>query len=122
MYVRDLMTPRVISITPMETLGAARQQLRENRIHHLLVIDKESVVGVLSYRDLIGREDAVRVADVMSRDIVTVEPWETVRSAASRMLGRTHGCLPVVNAGKVTGVLTTTDLIRAVSSPRAVQA
>jgi CBS domain-containing protein len=46
---------------------------------------------------------------------VTVEPWETLRSAAGKMLGRTHGCLPVIDRGEVTGIITSSDLLRAVS-------
>ncbi len=117
MYVRELMTPRVVTVEPADTLAVARRQLRENRIHHLIVMSGGEVVGILAYRDLIGKADEERVADLMSRDVVTVEPWDTVRNAATMMLGRTHGCLPVIERGKVTGIITTTDLLRAVSSP-----
>jgi acetoin utilization protein AcuB len=114
------MTPEVISVKSTDTLATARVQLRDHRIHHLLVIDDEAVVGVISYRDLIGKNDTDRVAQVMSNDLATCEPWETVRNAATRMIGRTHGCLPVMEAGKLAGIITTTDLLRAVShTPRA---
>lgn len=115
MYVRELMTPHVISAAPTDTLADARTQLRDHCIHHLVVMEQKQLVGVLSYRDLIGKNDGESVASVMSRDIVTVTPHDTVRNAASRMLGRTHGCAAVVDAGEVTGVITTTDLLRAVS-------
>jgi CBS domain-containing protein len=115
MYVRDLMTPRVVSVTPTETLEVARELLREHQIHHLLVMENERVVGLLSYRDLIGKENARTVAQVMTRDVITVEPWQTVREAAAKLIGRTHGCLPVIESGKVRGVITTTDMLRAVS-------
>lgn len=118
MFVRDLMTPRVVSVTPSDTLGTARLRLRENRIHHLLVMQGSDVVGVLTYRDMMGKDDARRVGDTMLREIVTVTPWETARNAASKMLGRTQGCLPVVEGDRVTGIITTTDLLRAVSLPR----
>ena len=118
MYVRDLMTPGAVWVTPSDTLGIARQRLRENRIHHLLVLQGGRLVGLLSYRDLIGKGDAQPISEVMSRDVVTVEPWENVRSAAAKMLGRTHGCLPVVERGEVTGIITSTDLMRGVSLAR----
>ena len=117
MYVRDLMTPRVIAVRPTDKLTVARTKLRENRIHHLLVMEKNDVVGILSYRDLVGRNDDETVSNVMSRDVQSVAPWSTVRNAASLMLGRTHGCLAVVEAGTVTGIITTTDLLRGVNSP-----
>lgn len=118
MYVRELMTRGAISVRPADTLAIARQQLRDNRIHHLVVLEGEKVVGLISYRDLIGKDDTQRVQDVMSRDVVSVTPWDSVRDAATRMIGRTHGCLPVLEGGKVTGVITTTDLLRAVSHTR----
>ena len=118
MYVRELMTPRVVAVRPADSLAAARQLLRENRIHHLIVTDENGQpVGLLSYRDVMGKDDRDTVGRVMSRDVVTVEPWDTVRNAAAMMIGRTHGCLPVVEGGRVTGIITTTDLLRAVSAP-----
>jgi len=116
MYVRELMTPRVIAVAPGDSLTMARRTLRENRIHHLLVMEKDDVVGLLSYRDLVGRGEDDPVSSVMSRDVLTVEPWVTARNAASMMLGRSHGCLPVMEAGQVTGIITSTDLLRAVTA------
>ena len=116
MYVRELMSPYVIHVAPGDSLAAAREKLRMNRIHHLIVLDGKRIVGVISYRDLIGKADGLTVAEVMSRDVVTVVPTDSVRSAASRLLGRTHGCAAVLEAGEITGVLTTTDLLRAVTS------
>lgn len=118
------MTTGAISVGPLDTLAAAREILRVNRIHHLLVMQDQSVVGILSYRDLIGKDDKTRVDAVMARDVVSVAPWDTVRTAASKMLGRSHGCLPVLEAGEVTGIITTTDLLRGVShdAPKAASA
>ena len=110
------MTAGAISIGPNDSLVAARELLQRHRIHHLLVLDGKRIVGVLSYRDLLGKADRSTVAQAMSRDVVTVEPGDTVRDAATRLLGRTHGCAAVVEAGAIAGVLTTTDLMRAVST------
>ena len=115
MYVRDLMTPRVITMTPADTLATAREQLRKFRIHHLIVVQNGRVVGLLSYRDLIGKDDTRTVGEAMTNDVVTVEPWDTARTAAAKMIGRTHGCLPVMERGEVTGIITSTDLLRGVS-------
>lgn len=118
MYVRELMTPRVIAVAPDDRLSAARRVLRENRIHHLLVMERDRVVGLLSYRDLTGRDDDETVEAVMWRDVATIEPWATARSAAAKMLGRSHGCLPVMEGDRVTGVITTTDLLRGVTTAK----
>ena len=117
MYVKDLMTPRVVAVRPSDSLGVAREQLRANRIHHLIVMENDRVVGLLSYRELIGKDDLGTVADVMSRDVVSVPSWETVRNAAAKMIGRKHGCLPVIDGDTVAGIITSTDLLHAVSTP-----
>jgi len=115
MYVKDLMSPGVVTVQPSDSLAIAREALRVNRIHHLVVLEQGRVVGILSYRDLIGKSDGEPVEAVMSRDIVTTAPWETARNAAAKMIGRTHGCLPVLEGDRVAGVLTSTDLLHAVS-------
>lgn len=115
MQVRDLMTPNVISLRSTESVGAAREVLRDHKIHHLLVIDDGAVVGALSYRDIAGIADTVTLAEVMCRDIVFVDADAPVRSAASLMIGRTTGCLPVTSEGSLQGIITTTDLLRQIS-------
>lgn len=115
-YVRDLMSVGVVTVSPDASLADARAALRAHRIHHLIVIDGKRIVGVISYRDLIGKGDALAVREVMSRDVVTVVPTDTVRSAAARLLGRTHGCVAVLEHDELAGVLTTTDLLRAIST------
>lgn len=115
MYVKDLMTSGVVLVTPSDSLAIAREKLRVHQIHHLIVAERGTVTGIVSYRDLIGKDDMELVADVMTTDVVTVEPWETVRVAATKMIGRAHGCLPVIEGGRVAGIVTSTDLIHAVS-------
>lgn len=115
MLVRDVMTPRVVSVAPESSLAAARQQLREHRIHHLIVVDHGSVVGLLSYRDMSGKKDEVTVREVMARDFATVDPETPVKRAAALMIGKTTGCLPVLDRGAIAGIITTTDLLRVVS-------
>lgn len=124
MYVKDLMTPNAISAAPDDSIHDAREKLRRHRIHHLLVVEDNRILGVLSYRDLIGRRDADSVRNAMSRDVVVARPHETLREVAARLLGRTHGCAAVVEAGALVGVITTTDLLRAVSrqEPRIISA
>ena len=116
MQVRDVMTVGVVCVKPTCSLKAAREQLTLHRIHHLLVKDEDRLVGVLSYHHFIGGSDQRTVAEVMSRDVVTLTPTDTLRNAASRLLGRSHGCAAVLNGSAVSGVVTTTDLLHAIST------
>jgi acetoin utilization protein AcuB len=114
--VRDLMTCTVRTIPPDLDTTAARQLMRTARIHHLVVMDGEHIVGVLSQRDLGGTRDEAlptgRVDGVMRSDVVAIGPELTLRAAATMLRGYDIGCLPVVDGKQLVGILTTSDLLR----------
>jgi acetoin utilization protein AcuB len=89
--------------------------MRQKKIHHLVVKDKDEVVGILSDRDVRGRVDDARsrptVADAMTRNVVTVRANDTIRSVANVMRGRTIGCVPVVEGKRLVGIVTVSDLL-----------
>ena len=88
--------------------------MRAKRIRHLVIELGGEAVGVVSIRDLdslAADRSMCTVADVMSAPAVTGTPHMTVREAANLLRGRTIGCLPVLDAGKLVGILTTTDLL-----------
>lgn len=115
MRVRDIMTSSIRSVPPDLDTGAARHIMRTARVHHLIVMQDERVVGILSQRDLGGTRDeslpAGHVVDVMSPHVVVVAPETSVREAANLLRGYNIGCLPVVDGKKVVGILTTSDLL-----------
>lgn len=115
MRVKELMTRDVTTIAGNESAADALEKMHKNRIRHLVVVDGRKIVGVVADRDLIGHDDreltAVRVDDIMSSDPATIEPEDLISRAANRMRGRGIGCLPVVDDGRLVGVLTTTDLL-----------
>jgi CBS domain-containing protein len=110
MRVQDVMTRRVETILPEESVDAARRKMRTARIRHLVVMHGRKLVGVISDRDL-GLELGERVEDVMTRHAVSATSDMTVRKAANLLRGRTVGCLPVLESGKLVGIVTTTDLL-----------
>ena len=122
MRVDEIMTRDVISLSPTHTVSDAYEHFKKGEIHHLLVVDGGSVVGVLSIRDVSGKRDDMPVASVMNRDIRVADPSVTIREAATMMMGRNSGCLPIMENGRLTGIVTTTDLMRVLSrggAPRA---
>jgi acetoin utilization protein AcuB len=114
MRLQDIMTQKIETIGPTTTVAQARATMKSSRIHHLLVRVGGDVVGVVSDRDLgtrSGADDARPVADVMTTNVITASPETTVQRAANLFRGRIIGCLPILDAGKPVGIVTTTDLL-----------
>jgi CBS domain-containing protein len=116
MRVQDVMTTAVQTISPGASAEEAANLMRTKGIHHLVVSDGPRVVGMLSDRDVGGRNGApVRknriVSDLMTTRVVTVSPTRTVRQAANLMRGRSIGCLVVVGRDRTLGIITVADLL-----------
>lgn len=113
--VRDVMTSAVRTIPRDLDTAAARHLMRAARIHHLVVMDGEHVVGVLSQQDLGGTRDeaipAGEVERVMQSNVIAVAPELSLRAAARLLRGHNIGCLPVVDGKRLVGILTTSDLL-----------
>jgi acetoin utilization protein AcuB len=119
MRLRDIMRTRVETISSRESAEVAFQKMRRGRIRHLIVQDGQGIVGVVSDRDVAGLgsfRHVEKVQDVMSRPALTCSPDMTVRQAANLMRGRTIGCLPVVEDGRIAGIVTTTDLLELIGA------
>lgn len=127
--VRDMMTVRVIAVGPEDDLANLRDLLYRHRIRHMPVVDEEGeLVGLVSHRDLLQSplftEESIdgvpsrsvlaryQVAEMMTRDVVAVDPETDIRVAAEIMLTRKLGCLPVVEGHQVVGILTEADFVR----------
>ena len=116
MRLMEIMTTDVQTAPMREDAEHAFQRMRTHRLHHLVVMDGKRVVGILSERDLGGaRGGAVRrgrtVGELMSPHVVTAASATTVRQAANLLRARTLGCLPVLDDGKLVGIVTLTDLL-----------
>ena len=116
MRVQDVMTQRVKTVSAATTADEAWALMRMKRIHHLVVTEGRDIVGVISDRDMGGRQGAVvrekrLVSELMTERVVTIEPDMPVRKAANLLRGRSIGCLVVAEAGRVTGIITTADLL-----------
>lgn len=121
MRVQEIMTTGVVTTTPTAPVETARGLMRQKGIKHLVVRDGSGVVGVLSARDLLRAQGAV--GDVMTRDVVTVAPTETVKKAANMMRGRSIGSLVVIAGERPVGIITASDLLQLIgeSGARAVR-
>ena len=114
--VREVMATHPITVRPHETARHAYQLMRDNRFRHLPVMEDGRLVGILSDRDLrpvllspgLAR---ARVRELMSEDLTTVGPDTPIEEAASLLVVKKIGCLPVVAQGQLVGIVTETDLL-----------
>lgn len=120
MFVRDLMNSAVVSITPEESAALAARLLSRHDLGSLPVCGQNGrLVGIVTDRDIITRcvaagEDPSRVPvqDIMSRTPVTIAPGDDIHAAARQMAARQVRRLPVVEGGKVVGMVSLGDLAR----------
>ena len=124
MRVFEIMSDRVRTVTPDTRVAAARTQMDTTKADYLVVSSARRVVGVVSRRDLdAAAAPGALVAEVMTSPAVTIERSAPVRKAANLMEGRTLGFLPVIDRGRLAGVVTITDLLhligRGADRPRA---
>ena len=130
--IASVMTKSPVSIKPTDSLLSATRTLKEKGFKHLPVLDGSGkLVGVVTDRDLKRASasdattlevhellyllDKVKIEQVMTRKALSVPPTETVQGAAKLMVERKIGCLPVVENGKLTGIVTKDDLLRVLS-------
>lgn len=107
------MKESVETVGPGDTADVAWERMGQRRIRHLIAMEGREVVGILSQRDIASAaaRKGRAVEDLMSAPAVTAEPRTTLREAANELRGRTLGCLPVLDKGKLLGIVTTTDLL-----------
>ncbi len=127
--VRDWMTTDPVTVPGGTSLGSARALMQRDDVGRLLVVDDAGrLLGVVTRGDVLEawpsrfhpldlfevRELMARVAvdEVMSVDVVTVDPEATISEAANVMFEERVGALPVVERGRVVGILTYSDLLQ----------
>ena len=127
--VRDLMTERVFTLGPSDSLVALEDLMDARKVRHVPIVDREGdLVGLVSHRDLargaLGRLDelpisverdvlrARRVREIMTTEPQTVDPDTPLSEAASLLLENKIGCLPVVEGLHLVGILTEADFVR----------
>jgi acetoin utilization protein AcuB len=108
------MTRKPVTVRPDQTLAAARALLVKNRVRQLPVMRRRQVVGIVTDRDLRGAAAGARhVEDVMTFTPHVVSPADTADQVARVLRARKVNALPVVDDGKLVGVVSTTDVLDA---------
>ena len=119
MFVKEIMTTDVKTIRPEDNIKRLAEMMVKNKIGSLVVVEGSGeVVGIATERDIIediillGKSpEEVKVRDVMTKDIITVNPDSSLEEAAEVMVNHKIKKLPVIDKGRLVGIVTATDLI-----------
>lgn len=127
-FVRDWMTPNPITVDPKTTLPEAHKIMKDRRIRRLPVIDRGHLVGIVTLGDVREAEPSdattlsifelhyllakLTIGEIMTREPITISVNGTIREAAKMMLQHKIGGLPVMDDGKLVGIITESDIFR----------
>lgn len=126
--IADIMTKKIIALNRKDDLETAEMLFKKHKIRHIPVVHEDSIIGMLSYTDLLRisfadafneDEDEVdtvvynmfTIEQVMAKNLVSVTSDTPIRDVAKLLAKKEFHALPVVDEGKLVGIITTTDLI-----------
>ena len=111
MLVVERMTSDPVTVTGETAVEEALAIVNKHTLHHLPVVDeRDRLVGIVSEKDLLRSKPEKQVAEVMTREVVTVIEYTALEDAARVMADRTISSLPVMRNEKLVGIITETDL------------
>jgi acetoin utilization protein AcuB len=130
MLVEKWMTRTPVMISDEASLGTAIRLLKEKKIRRLPIMHEGKLAGIVTDRDLKAASpskatsldiwelhaliESLKIREIMSTDLITIRPDDTIEKAARIMLEKRIGGLPVVDAeGNLVGMLTEADVFRA---------
>ena len=135
MKLSEIMTTDVVTISPDESLDHALELLDRHGYRYLPVVHLGSLVSILTRRDLSlatgwlscaerrdrGDRGPEIVSDIMLARVVTLTPEHGVEAAASMMVGKRLGIIPLLSNSLLAGIVTTSDILEAIRrrNPRA---
>jgi len=125
--ISNLMTKDVVTLNLTDSLYSAEKRMKVNHIRHMPVVDDEKLIGLLSLSDLQrisfidayskeGTEDTpvynmLSIKDMMIKEPISIYPSTTILEASKLLATKEFHSLPVVEDGKLVGIITTTDLL-----------
>ncbi|OQY34484.1 MAG: hypothetical protein B6I38_02320 [Anaerolineaceae bacterium 4572_5.1] len=128
MLIGERMSRPVISVTPDMPVHDARNLFKQENIRRAPVVNKGKMIGIVSDQDLINASPSlatslsiwelnyllskIKVEDVMTKDVTTIDEDTPIEQAARLMADNKIGGLPVMRDGKVVGMITETDLFK----------
>ena len=127
--VGDLMTTQLFTLLESDSLYTAKQIMEMARVRHVPIVDaKDTFIGLITHRDMLSvavsklsdidastqdeLDAGIPLREIMRDDVHTVSSRDLLRDAAQILLEHKYGCLPVVDDGKLVGIITEADFLR----------
>lgn len=121
----DILKPNFITVAPEDTLGEVAEKMMKQNVGAVIVKDFGRMIGILTERDLLRaiayrvHTSEARVREWMTADPITVPPETTLDEASQLMLDKNFRHLPVVEGGRIVGVVSLRRAVAAMQSASA---
>lgn len=117
--ISSIMTRKVVTVRPADTLEAVKEILFFKHIHHIPVVEGHRLMGIITSYDLVrlgkcqDEYRSIKVGDVMTTKVATLGPDDKIGAAAEVFLENLFHGLPIVNEAKdLVGIITTHDILK----------
>ena len=128
MTLSEIMTEHPFTLGPDNSVKQAMDLMQQERIRHIPIVDEQQqLLGLVTLTDILAtresklllidpeREaeftDSVRLEEIMTRKVASVSPHAGIKEAAIYLQRHKYGCLPVLDKGVLTGIVTESDLV-----------
>jgi CBS domain-containing protein len=114
-FVKHVMSTDIFSVHKDDSLKLVKNIMIWKKIRHMPVIDEtKKIIGLITNTDIKefsnqAIENGISVEDVMTKDLITISQYESVETAKTLMISNLINCLPVVEKGKLIGLITSKD-------------
>ncbi len=128
--IREIMTTELVTVSPNTKLSEIKKIFDDNNFHHLPVVDKgEELIGIISKEDFFKLSyvlsmttsghtysekeyENLKAKDIMTKYPLSLDPDDTTGLAADIFLANKFHALPIIEDGKLIGLITTHDLLK----------
>ena len=117
-FVNQVMSKNLLTLDKSTTLQEAAEHMKRLTIGCVIVTEKDIPIGIVTERDFVtkiaaeGRPLFTEIKEVMSSPLITIDPEDTIWEASELMKEKSIHKLPVKEDNKITGIITTTDIVK----------